>query len=210
MHGNHSGVMSTKSPGDRQERREPPRPVDWSVALETHGRWLRLSVMARLQEPQAVEDVMQDVALAAIAQRSPLVDPSRLAPWLHRLAVRQVLLYRRRMGRRRRLDERQAVRSGVSIDSDHDPLSWLLEAERSGFVRESLARLAARDAEVLLMKYAEDLSARQIAERLGVNTSVIDGRLQRARKHLRSELAKSGLVEVEGATSEASGEVEHE
>jgi RNA polymerase sigma-70 factor (ECF subfamily) len=57
---------------------------DWGSTLAIHDRWLRRVVAARLGEPQAVEEVMQDVALAAVAQRSPLQDPARVAGWLVR------------------------------------------------------------------------------------------------------------------------------
>ena len=46
---------------------------------------------------------MQEVAMAAVAQRSPLLNPSRLVGWLYRLAVRQALIYRRKAGRQRAL-----------------------------------------------------------------------------------------------------------
>ena len=51
--------------------------------------------LCRLGEPQAIDEVMQDVSLAAVRQQAPLNDPEKVAPWLYRLAVRQTLLYRR-------------------------------------------------------------------------------------------------------------------
>src|SRR5262245_59455592 len=77
--------------------------IDWSATLAKHDRWLRTVVLARLGERQAVDEVMQEVALAAVAQRSPVNDPARLGAWLYQLAVRQTLLYRRKRGRLRRL-----------------------------------------------------------------------------------------------------------
>src|SRR5437764_13102781 len=77
--------------------------LDWGATLAVHDRWLRRVVASRLGEPQAVDEVMQDVALAAVAQRSPLHNPARVAVWLYRLAVRHVLIYRRKAGRRRGL-----------------------------------------------------------------------------------------------------------
>lgn len=62
----------------------PADSLDWGSTLAIHERWLRRVVAARLGEPQAVEEVMQDVALAAVAQRSPLQDPARVAGWLVR------------------------------------------------------------------------------------------------------------------------------
>ena len=73
--------------------------VDWAAVLTEHGRWLRTVVRARLGEDQAVEEVLQDVSLAAVAGRRPPADPAKVAPWLYRLAVRHALLYRRRRGR---------------------------------------------------------------------------------------------------------------
>ena len=85
--------------------------LDWGATLAEHDRWLRRVVASRLGESQAVDEVMQDVALAAVAQRSPLHNPARVAVWLYRLAVRQVLIYRRKTGRQRSLVNRYAART---------------------------------------------------------------------------------------------------
>src|SRR5262245_19839172 len=61
--------------------------VDWAAALGQHERWLRTVVRARLGEGQAVDEVMQEVALAAIEHRAPIADSSKVAPWLYRIAV---------------------------------------------------------------------------------------------------------------------------
>src|ERR1700757_4223351 len=96
-------------------------------------------------EPQAVEEVMQEVALAAVAQRSPLHDPARAAVWLYRLAVRHVLLYRRKTGRARALVDRYAARTAPgAVDGSVSPLAWLLCKERQRLVQEALTRLPPR------------------------------------------------------------------
>ena len=116
-------------------------------------------VRARLGEPQAVDEVMQEVAVAAVEQKAPLADPDRVAPWLYRLAVRQVLQYRRKQGRRRKLVGRYQDRyRPTETDSRPDPLGWLIAEERRELVREALRRLPRRDAEILLLKYTEDWS----------------------------------------------------
>jgi RNA polymerase sigma-70 factor, ECF subfamily len=163
---------------------------DWGAALAEHERWLRRVVAARLDEPQAVDEVMQDVALAAVAQRSPLVDPARAAVWLYRLAVRHVLMYRRRIGRQRSLVTRYVIRNAPSeTDSSPSPLAWLVSDERQQLVQAALRRLPSRDAELLVLKYAEGYGARELATRLGATVSIIEARLHRARRRLRAELA---------------------
>jgi len=164
-------------------------PIDWAEALARHDRWLRTVVLARLGERQAVDEVMQDVSLAAVEQRSPISDPTKVAPWLYRLAVVQSLLYRRRHGRQRKLVDRFAVqRQPSEADGTVDPLDWLLSEERRKMVRTALKKLPRRDAEILLLKYTEDWSYQQIAAHLGISESALETRLHRARKRLRDEL----------------------
>jgi RNA polymerase sigma-70 factor, ECF subfamily len=165
--------------------------LDWGSTLALHERWLRRVVASRLGEPQAVDEVMQDVALAAVAQRSPLQNPARAAVWLYRLAVRHVLIYRRKTGRRRSLIDRYAARRGpVEVDAAPSPLAWLVRDERQKLVQDALRRLPSRDAEILVLKHAEGFSARKLADRLGVAVATVEARLHRARKRLRLALAE--------------------
>jgi RNA polymerase sigma-70 factor (ECF subfamily) len=69
-----------------------------------------------------------------------------------------------------------------------DPLDWLLADERKTLVRKALARLPRRDAEILLLKYTEDWSYRELADHLGLTTSAVEARLHRAREKMRMAL----------------------
>ncbi len=178
----------------------PPKSksIDWQAVLAQHERWLRTVVLARLGEPQAVDEVMQEVALAAVAQRAPLTDPEKVAPWLYRLAVLQSLLYRRRRGRMRKLTDRFAnrFRPTEADPRTTDALDWLLLDERRKMVRQALKRLSPRDAEILLLKYTEEWSYHQIAAHLGIGHSAVEARLHRAREKLRNELSTLNVVET--------------
>ena len=177
---------------------EPPLELNWSTILAQHDRWLRTVVYSRLRDREAVDDVMQEVALAAVRQSAPIADVNKVAPWLYRLAVRQVLLYRRKMGRRRKLLDRYVTRVHSTEEQygDTDPLNWLLARERRGMIRQALQKLSGRDAEILLLKYTEGWSYHQIANHLGVSHSAVEARLHRARQRLREELATAQVIEV--------------
>ncbi len=176
-----------------------PGPIDWNAALAAHDRWLRCVVLARTGESAAVEEVMQEVALAAVRGGDQLRDREKLAPWLFRLAVRQSLLYRRRRGRERKLMDGYAERVAPSERDSRtvDPLDWLVAEERRSLVRQCLERLRPADAEILLLKYTQDWSYHQIAAHLGVGHSAVEARLHRARQRLRSELAKVEVGEFQ-------------
>lgn len=172
--------------------------IDWQAALAQHHRWLRTVVFARVREGQAVDEILQEVALAAVKQAAPLADASKVAPWLYRLAVLQSLLYRRRCGRRRKLLDRYSGNLPQRTDevASADPLQWLLAEERRLLVRQALASLPRRDAEILLLKYTENWNYHQIAAHLGISHAAIEARLHRARRRMRLQLAALHVMEV--------------
>ena len=171
--------------------------IDWNDALAQHDRWLRTIVLARVRERQAVDDVMQEVAMAAVRQAAPLLDLAKVAPWLYRLAVRQSLLYRRKCGRKRRLEAGYALAGPPDLCAGGiDPLSWLLADERRSLIRQALGKLSARDREILLLKYTEGWNYHQIAAHIGISHSAVEARLHRARQRLREELSLLEVVET--------------
>ena len=172
-------------------------PTQLHGALEQHRDWLRSVVLARLGEPQAVDDVMQEVALAVTGNKAPLARADRVGPWLYQIAVRQTLLYRRKCGRRRRLVDRFADRflPRESHDRELNPLEWLLCRERSSRFRQTMELLSSRDREILMLKYGQNWSYKRIAEQLGISESAVEARLHRARLRLRKLLAEADVIE---------------
>ena len=195
-----SRVAEIHQPGrDDSLAATPTGPIAWHSVLQQHDRWLRTVVLARVAEAMAVDEVMQEVALAAVRQQAPLADPSKVAPWLYRLAVTQSLLYRRKQGRWRKLTTRYAerVRPTERDSRSLDPLEWLLADERQSQVREAIAQMPRRDVEILLLKYTENWSYEQLAQHLGATESAVESRLHRARGRLRKQLAALDRVRVE-------------
>lgn len=135
---------------------------------------------------------MQEVALAAVRQHAPLTEAKKVGAWLRQIAIRQCLLYRRRCGRQCKLLDRFVSRGGgaTALKATPDPLDWLIGIERDQNVRNALASLPNRDVELLLLKYTEGWSYRQLAEHLSIAESALETRLHRARGRLREALAR--------------------
>lgn len=161
-----------------------------ATALAKHQGWLRTVLLARLRDADVVDEVMQEVAIAVINQQSKPQTIEHPGPWLYRVALKQILMYRRKTGRRRRLLKALTEHPSHTEDSpkQYDPLQWLLQRERQQSVQDSLEKLNDRDREILLLKYNDGLSYDQIAERLGITPSSVRMRLHRARNHLRDNL----------------------
>jgi len=165
--------------------------VDWQQALSQHRRWLATVLRARGVEAAAVEEELQEVAAAALDSADRLRDPEKVAPWLYRIAVVTALQYRRRLGRRRKLMERYRTDHADSVArADPDPLDWLLADEQRQHVQQALFELPPQDAEIMLLKYTEDWSYRELSRHLGLTVSAVEARLHRARERMRRALAR--------------------
>lgn len=116
---------------------DPQSVLDSPALLARHDRWLRTAVLARLREPDGVDEVMQRVAVAAIQQRAPLLDLSKAAPWLYRLAIWQTLMYRRKAGRERKLAGHYREKLPENL---RGCVESLIPAARSGAAQQSHLR----------------------------------------------------------------------
>ena len=170
-------------------------PSDPKEALRLHGPWLRAVAIARLRGSEGADDVMQDVAMAALRNWDTLRATAAAKPWLYRLTVRAALMHRRTLGRaRRRINEAAELhraRHGASgAGGGTDPLDALLDSERCGHLREAMKKLPPKDVEMLLLKHVDDRSYQEIAACMGVTAGVVQMRLFRARQKLREMLTR--------------------
>ena len=163
--------------------------IDWAHALETNRRWLATVVHARLADHQAAEDVLQEVALAAIRQSSKPTDPAKVAPWLYRIALRKVINHHRSSGRRRKLID-SAIATGKAVDQAQEPGpgEWLMQVESRQKVAEMMNRLDPQDRQILMLKYTEGWGYQELAEHLGITIKTVEYRLVKARRALRAHL----------------------
>ena len=60
--------------------------------------------------------------------------------------------------------------------------------------RKAIKQMPKRDAEILLLKYTEDWSYKQLAEHLGISESAVEARLHRARQRFRAELTNMAVI----------------
>lgn len=164
---------------------------DLIEALEANKGWIKNKIARQVGEQAAVDEVFQDVALAVTKQKQPLRDPSKVGAWLNRLVIIQSALYRRTLGRKRKLLKVIEEHNSSSQDYgqlEQSPLNWLLAKERNECVRKALAELSSQEQRILLMKYAEDKSYQEIANEFQITVSAVQSKLHRARIRLKKLL----------------------
>jgi RNA polymerase sigma factor (sigma-70 family) len=133
------------------------------------------------------EDVTAETFLVAWRQRATIADTTDdLLPWLLAIATRQALNAVR--GRRRQglFVARHGHRfTGAAPDIADRVAARLDDAERLERTRTALARLGAKELEVVVLCVWEEVGAREAAEALGVAEGTVRSRLSRARARLR-------------------------
>lgn len=169
---------------------EIPHQQAVAQALASHEGWLKSVIAARLGSASEADDVLQEVHVAAIEQKSPLKNSAAITSWLYQIAVRQVLQFRRTAGRHRKRLAEAADIQATQLDSVEDPLSWMLSSERRNLTRRGLQQLDEEDRELLMLKYVEGWSYRKIAERTDRTERAVESQVQRARDRLRTYLVR--------------------
>ncbi|MET8669945.1 RNA polymerase sigma factor [Streptomyces tendae] len=134
-----------------------------------------------------VEEVVAEVFTVAWRRRAEL--PHTPLPWLYGVARNCLANAVRGQGRRRRL----LARLGNDDAAHGRHITSGPEAEPpGGWVHEALARLSARDQEVLRLTAWEELGVDELAVALGCGSRAAAMRLHRARARLRTEIDRMG------------------
>lgn len=135
---------------------------------------------------EEIEDVVQDVFLAAFRALPEFHGRSSVSTWLTRIAVNACRDHVRRRQSRLRLFSRARARAspsrGEAVGAE------LEDRERLERVRQSVGKLPAKYREVVILRYLEELPVSEIGEVLGMTRNAIEVRLNRARRRLKDDL----------------------
>ena len=144
-----------------------------------------------LGEREPAEDVIQEAFMKLHAQFNEVREPRK---WLFRTVHNLALNHRRATMKIVAMPAYADGEEMPTIDSEPLPDEQIVRMEGIGLVRLSLAALDERTRAVVKMKFDEDLSYKQIAERTGLTVGHVGYVLHHALKNLAVELKKSGLL----------------
>ena len=129
-----------------------------------------------------LDDIVQDVLLAAWRHRADYRGDAALSTWLTSIALRKAHNHVRSDRLRHRLFAWLGDREPTAAMSAPD--------ERLDRTHRAMQRLAHADREVLVLRYLERRDIDEVAALLGARRAAIDSRLSRARRRLRAMLAE--------------------
>jgi len=133
------------------------------------------------------EDLIQETWVRVLRKHHQF-DPSRpFEPYLFVIANRLWIDACRRTGRQRtehHLPEDEPLDAAL-------PMDWLFAAERSEEIRRSLGDLSDEEVTIVVLRFWQDLTNREIAERLGASEPSVRSKGHRALKKLSKLLDAS-------------------
>ncbi|MEM9290823.1 MAG: RNA polymerase sigma factor [Acidobacteriota bacterium] len=168
--------------------RQAVSPQDLDSVFEQHYDRVFRAAYRVVGNPSDAEDVLQTVFLR-LARRDQLPGPvEELGPYLYRAAVNAALdtIRSRRRSRAVPLEDASA---DAEEDLKPDPERRHHGREIRDQLRDALAELSPRAAEIFVLRFIEGYSNKEIAGMLGTSQNAIGVTLHRARGQLKDTLA---------------------
>jgi RNA polymerase sigma-70 factor (ECF subfamily) len=135
------------------------------------------------------EDLVQEAFMKLQEQFSEVREPRR---WLYR-TVHNLALNQQRQARKI-IPLETGASEGESADPRPLPDEQIARSEGIGMVRLTLETLDERSRELIRLKFTENLSYKEIAERTGLKPGNVGYLLHHALKNMADELARIGIV----------------
>jgi RNA polymerase sigma-70 factor (ECF subfamily) len=175
-----------------------PKPADDDATLLAQSRAGDASAFTRLVEAHQdrvarlafrllgwssdVGDVGQDVFVCVLQNARRFRGDSRFATWLTRIVINQCRTHQRRRLLRLRTYREWAARQRVRESKPRDV------PDSHDQVRAAVGKLPSKYREVIVLRYFEELSVREMSDLLRVSEGALQVRLTRARRRLKEQL----------------------
>ncbi len=160
----------------------------WDVICSVHRPRVRSVALARLRDPHAAEDVVQETFLRAWTRLHQVEDAHRLGAWLQTIAANIAVDH----VRRRRVTAPLAAAAGTPAPGrSHD--EHVVAQEEAAVLHARLAELRDVDRHALWQRDGHGVPVGELADELGMTSGAVRVLLHRARRRVREGY---GLVTV--------------
>ena len=140
--------------------------------------------------PSDVEDITQDVFLAAFLGLKKFRRDCSLKTWLFTITINKCRSYKYKL-KLRKLRIIPIPTNDVGMRLPHaDAHSKLLETETFERIRRAVAALPSKYRETVVLRYLQELPTEEISRILGISKNTLQVRLNRARERLKQDLVE--------------------
>ena len=145
-------------------------------------------VLQKIDDFQIAEDIVQETFLQVYQKLETLEDPKLFPKWLYVIVNRRCIAWLRKNRLQteplEEIDISEIEKEAYSryVAAEHEKAT--VDAQRD-LVQKLLAKLKARDREVITLHYFEEMTSAEIGTFLGVSENTVKSRLRRAKQRLK-------------------------
>lgn len=143
-----------------------------------------------VKDQAKAEDFTHDIFLKLIVRVGSFKENSKFSTWLFSITYNYCMDQLRTT---KKMAEDELTESIDVIDDSDDIQEMEMDAKR---LREVLDGISPEERTILLMKYQDDFSIKDIADTFGLTESAVKMRLKRTREKLRKKYAESLLFTI--------------
>jgi RNA polymerase sigma-70 factor, ECF subfamily len=155
--------------------------------IERYQKPLAAVLQRALGASPDVDDVFQETWIRVVRSAHRYDPEQRFSAWLFAIAWN---LVKDRWSRR---IAQADVDLAAMASPERSPEERAVAEDRAERVRELVARLPERLAQAILLRYFEELSEKDVAERLGIPVGTVKSRLHHGLKRLAESIDEEGL-----------------
>jgi len=170
--------------------------ADFEQIMCRHQRKVYRVLLLMLRDPEDADNLTQECFLRAYTTRKTFRGECSVQTWLLRIAVNLARdhVRNRRAGfwkRLLRLEDKGAAATEWEPRSAHSsPERGMLAREELDAVWRAVDQLSARQREVFVLRFAEEMELKEIAEVLKLSTGTVKAQLFRAVSRVREEVGR--------------------
>jgi RNA polymerase sigma-70 factor (ECF subfamily) len=155
--------------------------------IERYRKPLASVLLRALGSSPDVDDVFQETWIRVVRSAHRYDPAQRFSSWLFAIAWN---LMRDRWSRRVDHDE---IDLAAMPSRDRSAEAQLIEDDRARQIRELVAKLPERLSQAILLRYFEELSEKEVAERLGVPVGTVKSRLHNGLRKLAASAIEENV-----------------
>jgi RNA polymerase sigma factor (sigma-70 family) len=152
------------------------------------GQPLYRLACAMLNDPIEAAEAAQEALLAALEHRNSFTGSAKLSTWVYTIGLNECRNRLRKRKARLRLDTLMRALFALEKMGSADPETCLVKGEEDLRVWKAVQSLDEPHRLVVILRYYQELPAREIAQILHLNEGTVHSRLNTARARLRAHL----------------------
>ena len=164
----------------------------WRQFVSSHESYLRKFVFTCVLDSAVTEEIVQDVFLVVWKQRHTLPEDSDLKKYMFRCARNLCWDHLEKLRIKTipidELDLDNIYRRSNSYLLDSEALDKLYEDDLRKMIRETLGKMSSQTREIFWMSREQNLSNKEIAERMNLSEKAIEYHISKAIKLIRKDL----------------------